>query len=472
MSDRKGYFYLLILASVFGIAIATLSPFNFIIPSTISLGSISQEFHHATNIKDYVRNILLFVPLGIGYGGSFKKQKQGAKYLRAILFYSLLLGAVISCAIELTQILLPGRVSSISDIVCNSIGCSVGAILYSLHRQIGSFVAAIINKQYSQIDLLSLLVIIYSYGLVLIIGNLLIIGNSNLSNWNKDYHLAIASEVEGTASWDGYLTNLYISDRSLNRLEVKQAFNQTHRFFLNLPSLVAAFVLVQKQTSYRDYGQQIPNLVWQPDSQLKLDDIQPINNYREPNSKPEKNLLLNYRYSLITEAVPRAIATKIQRSNQFTISLTCATNSFDQVGPARIVTYAGSLSKRNLIIAQRGKDLIVFLRTPITGVSGNEPNFAIPNVFDDDDFHQIVITFRENELTVYIDELTRNYNFKFNLATAGKLYLPWQNANWRIDLTQVNLAKANVKFYSAACFPLTILVVILIAKLLSDGNFG
>ncbi len=66
-------------------------------------------------LADALGNILLFVPLGLGLG------LTGLGLRRALL-----IGALLSCAIEGAQLLVPGRDPSIGDVLSNTLGTGAG----------------------------------------------------------------------------------------------------------------------------------------------------------------------------------------------------------------------------------------------------------------------------------------------------------------------------------------------------------
>jgi hypothetical protein len=69
-------------------------------------------------LADALLNVLMFVPLGIGLA------LAGATLLGTALF-----GAVFTGGIEFLQALIPGRDASVSDLVFNTLGCVLGAVL-------------------------------------------------------------------------------------------------------------------------------------------------------------------------------------------------------------------------------------------------------------------------------------------------------------------------------------------------------
>lgn len=78
--------------------------------------------------RDFVLNLLMLVPLGIGY----------ALWRRAptwrIVIEALLLGAVIATGLELAQLLTPWRTTSLADMWRNTTSCVAGALLVVLLR--------------------------------------------------------------------------------------------------------------------------------------------------------------------------------------------------------------------------------------------------------------------------------------------------------------------------------------------------
>ncbi|HKI54571.1 MAG TPA: VanZ family protein, partial [Anaerolineales bacterium] len=99
-----GYFILIIL-------LLTLNPFYLTRPERI-------YFTFDSELNNWLANILLFLPIGFFYRLTDKQ--------RGVL----LLGAIISISIETIQLFIPARTPSIVDIVANTTGSGLGAILY------------------------------------------------------------------------------------------------------------------------------------------------------------------------------------------------------------------------------------------------------------------------------------------------------------------------------------------------------
>lgn len=82
---------------------------------------------------DFVVNILGFFPLGYLLLSLFHPD-EGRCFSRCLVV--VLSGVVLSLFIEVAQYYIPGRTSSMNDIVANGIGCAVGALYYHFEARI------------------------------------------------------------------------------------------------------------------------------------------------------------------------------------------------------------------------------------------------------------------------------------------------------------------------------------------------
>lgn len=83
----------------------------------------------AAVVFEFVANIALFVPFGV---------LVVAAWPRLGAWRVVLLGAALSVVIELVQLGLPSRVSTVSDVIANSAGAMLGAVMWvTLARVLG-----------------------------------------------------------------------------------------------------------------------------------------------------------------------------------------------------------------------------------------------------------------------------------------------------------------------------------------------
>lgn len=128
-------FLLAILFAVF-ILYATSIPFDLTTdPQVISKSTATIRwipFHRAAGVResipDVASNILLFIPLGIllTYAG-LRAKRPVSKWL--VLSIAILASAALSAAVETLQLLSPTRISSITDLMTNTIGAVCGSII-------------------------------------------------------------------------------------------------------------------------------------------------------------------------------------------------------------------------------------------------------------------------------------------------------------------------------------------------------
>jgi glycopeptide antibiotics resistance protein len=447
--------YWLLLAGLSFIIVATISPFNFIVPEGFSGKYILEEFNFGSSVKDYLQNILLFIPFGIGFTKIIANQYL-RKNLGQILAIILLASAIISTTVELTQFLLPTRTSNLTDIIYNSLGGTLGGLIYCKHKEIIQFISGIVTGNPQKLSIKSILYAIAGYCLLVILGIWILLININLSNWDDDFYLAIGNEITGDRSWNGKIQSLYISDRSLNQFDVAEVFQHPDSFFAQLPSLVTSLVFTKPQSFYQDQQQQVPNLIWQGNSSITTINQTNSSRIQIP------SILLNSQQWLKTEQSANLLIEKLKKTNEFSLSLIVASNEVNQSGPARIFVISKDTVAQNLIIGQNQTNLIFRLRTPITGNNASQPEFIVPNVFKDQIFHQILITFAQKKINFYIDQADNQYTFEFNPYNSFLAYFPWDKQIWRIYLHNFNLFKYQLLFYSIVLTPLLLLIAFLL----------
>lgn len=85
-------------------------------------GAFGVPFDVAYPVLEFSANIALFVPFGILVALSMPRSRWRFGMTAALGFLS-------SCAIELIQLSIPTRVSTVSDVVANTLGGIIGALI-------------------------------------------------------------------------------------------------------------------------------------------------------------------------------------------------------------------------------------------------------------------------------------------------------------------------------------------------------
>jgi glycopeptide antibiotics resistance protein len=79
---------------------------------------------------DVLGNILVFIPLGIGLAGIVYSNNPWQTIRRATLG-----GFLVSLTIELTQLTIPSRATDVDDLIFNTVGTMLGAIIFIAVQQ-------------------------------------------------------------------------------------------------------------------------------------------------------------------------------------------------------------------------------------------------------------------------------------------------------------------------------------------------
>jgi glycopeptide antibiotics resistance protein len=450
---------LLFIASLAAIVIATTSPFNFQIPAEFSgqFQFLLQKFEFGGSVKDYWQNILLFIPLGISLAMIAARQQLSTL---AILAVACLLSILTSSAVEIVQLFLSSRVSNVTDIICNSLGGTLGAVLYFWRINLAQFVRRIVYQDSERLSLKSLLIAIACYCSIVVVMVLTLLANVNLANWDDDFHLTIGNEVTGDRPWNGQISNLYISDRGFNQSEIQQTFIKPDTFFAQSPDLVTLVKFTDGASSYQDRSYHLPKLLWQGVSATSLQELE-----RSLNNQPSlenSSISVNSRQWLKTAQPAAVLSQKLKNTGQFSLYLAVASNDPQQFGPARIMSVSQGTQSHNLLIGQEGTDLHLRLRTPITGDAASQPRFRIPRVFENDNLARILVVFAHKKLDLYINKPENQYSFEFTPATSFFSYIPWSRVDWIVNLEEFKPLKYQLLFYTIAIAPLAILTAYLL----------
>ncbi|MEM7593961.1 MAG: VanZ family protein [Cyanobacteria bacterium P01_A01_bin.83] len=424
--------------------VATISPFDFLVTDKLSWQYIINEFKFGSNLKDYWQNILLFISWGFGIAAIISRNQKSPILVVLACFVA---SATLSITVEITQLFLPSRVSNLTDIICNTIGGTIGGVLYYYQRNIIKFFLAIITGNIEQLSLKSIVKVFVIYCSLIALAITILFNSVNLNTWD-DYYLAIGNEISGDRPWRGYLNNLYISDRAFNIDQVKTALEQANTLKQDYSSISAAS-FNYSESVYRDQNNLLPDLYWQKTDQ-------------KINGNYDQAIYLDKNQWLKSQHKASKLVDRLKVSNEFTLSLSLAPSETYQVGYGRIFALSEGVYTHNFILAQQENDLYIRLRTSISGSNAIEPELFISDVFQDNSFHQIIIIFGNRKISCYLDQLEQRYSFKYNPDTTFSVFLPWRRRQWQINLKDFSAFKSKMLFYLIIFVPLIFLSTILI----------
>ncbi|BAZ42230.1 hypothetical protein NIES4101_81980 [Calothrix sp. NIES-4101] len=393
---------LLVIISVVCIIIATLYPFNFSIPPDFSWSTLFASFDNTSFFDDQVNNILLFMPLGFGIA-SILHRKRVQLFFQIILV--VIIGAALSFSVELSQSFLASRSPTPEDIFNNTIGNFVGLAcfyIFDSHRFNGILIK-IENSSFGNSKKQIILLFIGYIILTFLVG-ISWQNKISLSSWNQNFPLILGNEVTGDRPWQGSISQIAFADKAMSKIQIEEILTHPNYLAKNQDLLIGNYQFNGKN-NYRDSRGNLPDLLWQGQLLPSEDDIE--------SRIKDNGILLTPSSWLKSAESAQIINKKIRNTSEFTVITNLATTSYNQAGPARIISLSRDTLNRNLTIGQERKDLALRLRTPLTGGNGAGITLDIPNVFSDTNNHQFVITYSQGIVNIYIDK-SDNY-YRFNL---------------------------------------------------------
>jgi hypothetical protein len=334
---------------------------------------------------DVFNNILLFIPFGFGLA-NWLRWRWGLKDLKlgiAVLTVSFLL----SYAIELSQVFMPQRFSSLHDVFSNTLGAIIGYLFHLLFLWLREWDS-------SRLVLMGWLTFVSAALLV----SFRIQLTTSFANWEDNFYLVLGNEMTGDRPWRGRINSVFVSSRVYSPEEARQ-LSCIDSAPTPADSSLIAFYQVDGAGPYTDIIGNLPDLVWKEDE--SADETSPEN-------------WVSATRRLVSQAPARALSIILKKRSCFSLGVCLSSQNMFQRGPARIVSFSADPSQRNFTLAQGENGLVFRLRTPLTGPNGTDPYLYVSNVFVDTKAHQIVVTYDGSTLLCYVDGICRAERLELN----------------------------------------------------------
>ena len=427
----KYWAYFLVGSNVAVILIVTLHPYSFVGRDYTALTTLLKRFFNAPgDIYDLISNVLLFVLLGFGLGRILQRQFE-RKVL--ILIISLLVSNNLSLIVEILQMFLPRRTSSLWDLLANTIGGMAGTTAFFLWQSTWRN----FNRRWLSRSRLSSAAV--SYTLLVLCLMFALQRAHNFSNWNPNFPLSIGNEHTGDRPWRGRIDLVYFATYSLSKKEIDRTFSQEHS------PTTAWFTGYQLRGSdYPDRYGRSPNLEWQE---------------VPPTKKTKGTVSLSQQHWLLTPEPATKLNQAIKKTSQFSLLTTIATEDLHQTGAARIISLSDSPFQRNLTIGQQDSGVVVRLRTPLSGLGQSNTNLTFPNILADTMPHQLLFNFDGKTLQLFVDRPEEVYTLSLSPAILFFHFLPAIGIR-SFQITPTNKWLLQLAFYGLILFPPAALVVL------------
>jgi glycopeptide antibiotics resistance protein len=387
----------ILILAVLGIVYLTLFPFEirpaFPHPyhgSPFFLGDSEKTLRHA----DFFLNVLLFVPFGFGLATQMRK--RGAQRWMTSALLALAAGVCASYTVELLQLYIPGRDSGWEDVISNSMGSAVGALLFAICGgvllRVASHVGDAVEGWVTPRRTAAILLIYFT---VWFYSAVRMQQETRLSNWDPQSSLIVGNDAAGEYPWKGQISSLQIWDRVLPERVIAEISAEK---WGKLDGAASVGLLGSYDLSdgppYQDQRNSLPALEWAP-AKPQL-----------PNARaPEINSGAWLRTAVPVENLTRAIV----HSNQFTIHIVCAPGMIEN-GQGRMVSLSQASQNINFHLRQENANVVLFFRNPLSE-TGSMLAWTVRGVFEAGKTRDIVAMYDGADAFMYVDgkRVGRNY---------------------------------------------------------------
>jgi VanZ family protein len=344
------------------VVIATLYPFDFGPAEKEARYTIRGDTLRLSDAVDIGLNVLLFVPVGA------LLSHIGQRRMRTWLPIAALAGIgalLMSGVVESLQAYLPFRDSSLIDLLSNAAGGVVGAAAHQRWRSQAARLRDTISPAVLTVATLALTIAALAL-------SALLQRQTRLSDWSPDYPLLIGNEDTGDRPWRGRVFSFEVTDGATPRTSLRQFADGGG---VALGGTRVAAVDLSGAGPYRDETGRLPVLEWTT--------FRRNGRAIQPHGPPW----------LRTRGPASDLARRIRETNTFTLYVRCATHDPHQSGPARILSNSASRSHRNFTLGQEGRNLVIRVRTPLTGQNGATPEAVVGDVFTDSQPRELLVTY-------------------------------------------------------------------------------
>lgn len=331
--------------------VATLSPF---------------ELHRVPDLElrgfdplDFLQNLVLFLPLGLSLGGR--------------PFFSLLVGAVLSCSIEAAQAWLY-RGPSMFDVLANALGCAAGSIPALRARWERA------RGWLTKPALFGVLLLCSLCGIEVFRRRVV---PNDFRNW-EPYELVLGGEAGIDRPWSGILHRLEIHDR---------AGTPDRHGGVAVPEGLAPVLAIQGGTK--------AGAALRKEGAIRHLDLEPPEDSGALVS--EAGIVLRgARWKLPSEC-PDAVREALMRTGEVTVLADVTPDTDEQGGQGRIVSLGLDFERRNFTLGQKHRNVHWRVRTPMTGDNGDRPQIVTRSAPLSPRRHVLIASFSLHRSRLWVD---------------------------------------------------------------------
>lgn len=376
------------------VLVLTLYPYDFTTP--MGEGELVAALSRRPRVTDAIRNVLLFVPLGIGLG-SLAVGSMGR-----IAAWSAGLAATIECL----QVFLP-RSASWVDVVANVTGAMIGAAVWRAGAGrfswfLGKKKARVRRRSVGAATAVWLAYVVLAIGVSAALQR-----PPRLEGWDPRFPLLVGNEASGDRPWHGTVSSLLLASEALE------------------PEVAGSLLSGRGSTSpeggrilavYRPAGDVLR------DSRGVLPDLRArggeigVAAAGASSGDTTAGRISAGRWLGSERGALSGWVKAVSASQEFTVGVAIAGTEGGQTGPARIVSQSISPSDRNLTLGQEGDDLVIRARVGWGDGNGRSPEILVREVFASPGPYSLLATWSRGTMTVRASTLAAPVRHELTLA--------------------------------------------------------
>jgi len=419
-----------LLLSVAGIFFLTLYPFHFINEHSVRflfpfcLNGWGKGIH----ALDIFLNILLFIPFGFGLAEKLRERGK-SKVAAFVMVYAV--GALLSYAVEVMQIYIPLRDSGWGDVITNSSGAAIGALLFE--SRLGDGLIAWFSGRERAIDAglnaTKVGVLVFLYITVCCMLSKPLQKQTKLADWTPDSFLAVgdSTSLRAAAGWKGRVLELDIWNHAVPAGLARKLTSQPAADSAS-PDSMAAYRF-SGAAPFRDNRHFLPSLAWASETAP---------------ARSSRGATLDGKSWLISAGPVPALVRSVEATGQFALRLVCQPDgSGDADG--HILSLSSPSGAANLELRQDGSALAFWFRNPFS-MRRRRMSWIVPQVFAPNQMRNLLFSFDGSKLSLYVDGHDYGYPYELGPGVALARYIRHVKA--------VELAGYDYIFYAIIFFPI------------------
>lgn len=394
-----------VLLSLAGIFFLTLYPFQF-----VHAESARSLFPFALNgwgkgggSLDGFLNILLFIPFGFGLGEKLRERGRSKKTAFLIVW---MCGALLSYSVELLQIYIPLRDSGWGDVITNSSGAAIGALMFDY---MGAGIIAWFSTRERDLGSwltfanVGVLIFLYTGFWCVLAGPLQ--KQAKVVNWTHDSFLVLgnSASLRPATPWKGRISELEVWNRAIpDRLAEKLTAGAIKADPALAPLSDYKF---SGSAPFRDDRQFLPNLDWATQAP----------------SPTDAGAEFDGRSWLISAGPVPTLVSSVETTGHFALRLICE-SAGSRESDGRIVSLSSPTGAVNVELGQYGSALTFWFRNPFS-MRRLRTTWIVPHVFAPNQARNLLLSFDGTAVSLFINGSDYGHSYEFGAAVALAHYV-------------------------------------------------